>query len=286
MKLARWCCCGRSHVICGVALRSQYGQNHALVHGFERNRRDGCCWRTCAAKYVTLPIDYCYKSGNMKTMKTSAKSTRSRDTQRAYEGLRRLITQNQIPAGERLAEVSWSNRLRTSRPAVREAFALLAHEELLARGERGGFFVAKYTEEDLAKMFQARIVLETGALRLMATLPLDEELLDRMGKHCQTMEYLLDHELLLGFCEVDREFHITLVKLTGNEWLVKMHRRTPSSHYSAVPEMDSAGIRQMGMDVIGDHREIYQAIRERRFDDAIAALERHLTVDVSLHYSF
>ena len=230
-------------------------------------------------------IDSSHNTGRIKVVKTAKKSTRSRNTLRVYEGLRRLLVQEQIPAGKRLGEVEWSNRLRASRPAVREAFALLAHEELLSRGDRGGFFVAKYTEEDLRKIYQARIVVETGALRLLTGIELDEQLLNRMAEYCQTMEYLLDHEVLLGFNEMDRMFHATLVELAANEWLTKMQRRTPASHF-AFPEIDSAAIRKGGLDVIRDHRDVYQAIRDDRIDDAVATLEKHLTIDPSLHYSF
>ena len=212
-------------------------------------------------------------------MATAGTSTRRDDTLRAYSGLRRLLIQDQLPPGKRLAEVEWSNRLRTSRPAVREALALLAHEELLVRGERGGFFVAKYNEEDLVKIFQARIVVETGAVRLMAERKLDQQLLDRMGEYCETMEYLLNHEVLLGFCEIDRKFHTTLVELAGNDWLVKMHRRTPAAQFVFPEEVDSASLRQMGLEVVHAHREIYRAICERRTEDAAAALQKHLTID-------
>ena len=215
----------------------------------------------------------------------TTKSARGRDALRAYEGLRRLLVQEQIPAGKRLGEVEWSGRLGTSRPAIREAFALLAHEELLSRGERGGFFVAKYGEEDLRKILQARIVLETGAIRLMADIELDPERLRQMAEYCQTMEYLLDHEVLLGFGEIDRKFHMALVELANNEWLVKMYRRTPASHF-VFPEVDSKAIREMGLAAIQDHRDIHQAISQRRIEDAAAALQKHLTVDPSLHFKF
>lgn len=215
----------------------------------------------------------------------SVKTARGRDTQRVYEGLRRLLIQEQIPVGKRMAEVEWSSRLKTSRPAVREAFAMLAHEELLKRGERGGFFVPKYTTEDLYKILQARIVVETGALRLTALSEPNANLLQRMREYCQTMGYLLDQEVLLGFGEIDRKFHMTLVELSGNEWLVKMHRRTPSSHF-VFPEADSAAIREMGLAAIRDHHEICEAIAEHRTDDAVDALQKHLTVDPSLHFNF
>ena len=216
----------------------------------------------------------------------TAESARSRNTFRAYEGLRRLLVQEQIPPGTRLGEVEWSNRLGTSRPSVREAFALLAHEELLSRGERGGFFVAKYTEGDLRKIFQARIVVETGALRLMAAVELDEQLLNRMVECGQIMERLLEHESLLGLGEIDRKFHMILVELADNEWLVKMHRRTPPSQFVFPEGMDLAAIKNMGRDIIRDHSEICQAIRQRRTDDAVATLERHLTIDPSLRFRF
>jgi DNA-binding GntR family transcriptional regulator len=218
-------------------------------------------------------------------MNTTVQSTRRRDTLRAYDGLRRLLLQQQIPPGTRLKEVEWSTRLKTSRPSVREAFAMLAHEEMLARGERGGFFVAKYTEDDLYKILQARIVLETGALQLLAHMEPDPQLLDRMAEYCETMEYLLDNEVLLGYGEMDRKFHATLVELAGNEWLVRMYRRTPSSHF-AFPEADSAAIREMGLAAIRDHREIHRGICDRRIGSAVATLQKHLTVDPALHYKF
>jgi hypothetical protein len=37
---------------------------------------------------------------------------------------------------------------------------------------------------------------------------------------------------------------------------------------------------------IRDHREIHKAIGERRTEDAVAALQKHLTVDPSLHFKF
>ena len=218
-------------------------------------------------------------------MKTQLSSTSHDDTLRAYAGLRQLLVLDQLPPGKRLPEVEWSNRLQTSRPAIREALALLAHEELLVRGERGGFFVAEYTQEDLAKIFQARIVVETGAVRLMVGRELDQKLLDRMGEYCKTMEYLLNHEIWLGFCEIDRKFHMTLVELAGNEWLVRMHRRTPAGQF-VFPEADSATIKQVGLDVTRAHREIHQAICERRTEDAVVALEKHLTLDPSHQHRF
>ena len=102
------------------------------------------------------------------------------------------------------------------------------------------------------KILLARIVVETGALRLMATIDPDQQLLDHMAEYCQTMEYLLDHQILLGFAEIDRKFHTTLVDLVGNEWLVKMHHRTPLSHF-VFREIDLATIQELGLAIIWDH---------------------------------
>jgi GntR family transcriptional regulator, vanillate catabolism transcriptional regulator len=219
-------------------------------------------------------------------MKTSSRSARRHDTLRAYEGLRRLLVHDQLPPGKRLPEVEWSHRLGTSRPAIREAFALLAHEELLARGDRGGFFVSKYDEKDLAKILQARMVVETGALRAMAAIELDQQLLDRMGEYCRLMSDLLDHESFLGLGEIDRKFHMALVELAQNEWLVKMHRRTPASQFVFPEELDLAALLEAGRQILRDHREVYEAICDRRFEDAVTALQRHLTIDPSLRFKF
>lgn len=152
--------------------------------------------------------------------------------------------------------------------------------------ERGGFFVAKYDEKDLAEIFQARRVVEIGAVQSMASIELDPELLDRLGEYCRILEDLLEHDSFLGFGEIDRKFHVDLVALANNEWLVKMHRLTPASQFVFPEELDLTATREAGRDIIRDHRGIYQAIRDRRIDDAIAVLKEHLTLDPSLRFRF
>src|SRR6186713_1785708 len=98
-------------------------------------------------------------------MKTTLPSRSMRDL--AYQGLRRLLVLQRIPAGERLREPQWAEELGVNRMALREAFARLEAEGLIEKGERTGYFVPVLTDGDLDEIKYARVVLECAAIDLI-----------------------------------------------------------------------------------------------------------------------
>jgi len=208
-------------------------------------------------------------------------SPRTAQNETAYQQLRRLLMFSQIRPGVRLAEKEWAERLRVHRAAVREAMILLAHEGLLKRGHRGGYFTPLLEQRDLDEIMQVRTIIEVGAIRLIGARPPSEEDDARLAATCDAMQQMLDSGFELGFAEADRRFHSVLVELSRNERLIAI------CHRAALPLMTSRLVdpdarRQAARQTIAEHREIQQLVALRLVPQAVERLEHHLSTSHQL----
>ena len=84
----------------------------------------------------------------------------------AYNELSHRILIGEIPASERIVEEAWADRLGVNRAAIRESLTRLLGEGLVRQGERGGFFVAEMSDDEIREVREVREILETAAFRL------------------------------------------------------------------------------------------------------------------------
>lgn len=83
----------------------------------------------------------------------------------AYETLKNAIITGEIPAGERIVETEYANRLHISRTPLREALRKLERDGLVEYMVRRGVVVRAFTIDDIEQIYTIRNVLE------MLTLP-------------------------------------------------------------------------------------------------------------------
>lgn len=205
----------------------------------------------------------------------SAMSEKSLQSQTCYQQLRRMVLLGQVPAGERFREVEWASRLGVHRSSLREALSGLAHEGLIRRGERGGFFSPLYEQRDLDEVLEVRAILEAGAIRLIAARPPADVPLHRLSEACDVMQQLLESDLELGFVEADRRFHQILIELTENQKLISIHQRAPLPIIFS-RQVDAERRRRGAIQTIDEHRRITQLLMDRQFDAAVELLQHHL----------
>ena len=84
----------------------------------------------------------------------------------AYNELTLRIQTGEIAAGERIVEELWAERIGVNRAAIREGLTRLLGEGFVRQGERGGFFVAEMSDEEIRQIREVREILETSAFRL------------------------------------------------------------------------------------------------------------------------
>lgn len=203
----------------------------------------------------------------------SAAARSQRD--RAYESLRRLLILRQVPEGQRLREVPWSERLGVNRTALREALSRLHSEGLVVEGEKTGYLVPVLTDEDRGDILEARLVIEVAAVeRIIARGACRRENLAPLRKLCEELEWMLQRDYALELCEADHRFHDALIRLAANQRLEQVYRCLPHvgpPDMRLAPRECIAQARQM----LADHRELLEAMQARRSDAAGEILRRH-----------
>lgn len=134
------------------------------------------------------------------------------------ERLRGEICRGQLLPGTRLAESAEAKRLGVSRVPVREAFAALEREGLLAFTPTGRTVVKELTARDFEELFAMRLLIEPEAARTV-----------RLGpEQCRFLEEIIDAtreaSSLADVTRLDLDFHEALVAASGNSRLLKAWR--------------------------------------------------------------
>ena len=78
----------------------------------------------------------------------------------AYEVLKKAIITGEIPAGERIVETDYADRLHISRTPLREALRKLERDGLVEYVMRRGVIVHSFTAEDVEQIYTIRNCLE------------------------------------------------------------------------------------------------------------------------------
>jgi DNA-binding GntR family transcriptional regulator len=203
------------------------------------------------------------------------KGERSGQNRDCYAQLRRLLIHLQIRPGSRIVEAEWSKRLNVHRTALREAMSMLAHEGLLRRGEKGGYFAPLLEQRDLDEIWAVRAILEAGAVRLLAERRPKDLDLTPLANAIDAMEQMLEDGYELGFLEADRRFHSLLVELSGNQRLIELYSRAPLPLMpSLLPDREAR--HKAMLKTVSEHQDIARLIREQRTAEAIDRLQEHL----------
>jgi GntR family transcriptional regulator, vanillate catabolism transcriptional regulator len=113
-------------------------------------------------------------------------------------GLRDLVYAGAVAPGERLSEVSISERLGLSRTPVRAALARMEQEGILEAIPSGGYAVRSFTEADVHDAIELRGTLEGMAARLAAERGVQPARLVAMKALVAKLDNAEFHEMLAG----------------------------------------------------------------------------------------
>ena len=135
-----------------------------------------------------------------------------------HEALLERIVAGDLPPGTRLRQEALAEELGVSRTPLREALVRLASEGLVDFMPNRGATVALRDFTDMQQAWRARLVIEPGAARLAAELRAAdsvERLRESVGR-----QRVVAGDLTTSFA-LNREFHLTLVRASGNAHLAQ-----------------------------------------------------------------
>jgi DNA-binding GntR family transcriptional regulator len=198
--------------------------------------------------------------------------------------LRSGIIDGRLVAGTLYSVQSLATDLGVSRTPVREALIDLESRGMVRFERNHGVRVLETSVHDLKEILTLRLLLEVPAT-FRAAEQLTPEQLDELGK------LVADGEALLGgkgkkpksqyerVLDIDRQFHTMILQASGNRRLAEYvdHLRDLLSMRGLYTV---AAQRDLGK-YLGEHREIYDALKHRDATEAASIMRRHI-VDTAL----
>jgi DNA-binding GntR family transcriptional regulator len=201
-----------------------------------------------------------------------------------YDILWERILALEIPAGTRMRDIEWAEKLDVSRTPVREALRKLQKDGVLEAAGHGRFVLKRIDAEDLRSLYRCRAVLEGLALRDLRPYirPEDIARLDVIAR--KTDASLAARDFLTAY-QLNTEFHGEIVALARNQhlkMLLDTLRRLilyARSSLRAMIEGDEALTTMYAEHLQRSqehHRAILAAITAHDFDKAAVQMEKHL----------
>jgi DNA-binding GntR family transcriptional regulator len=141
--------------------------------------------------------------------------------QQVCEAIQTALAAGKLHPGQRLIELELAAQMQVGSPTVREALIELEHLGFVTRIPNRGTFVTKLTEEEAAKIYAVREVLEGYAVRL-AKSRISSAGLESLRRRLHAMQEAAEEADRLAFYEADIAFHRALWELTDNKYLIKM----------------------------------------------------------------
>jgi DNA-binding GntR family transcriptional regulator len=187
--------------------------------------------------------------------------------------LRRDIVENRWKSGARLSEPLLCKQFGVSRTPLREALKTLEAEGLVRLVPHVGAVVTDPSPTEIAETMEILIGLEQLAATRVAQSAADDVLRGIERIYAQ-MRQAARRRDAAGYYELNNDFHLSIVRGTGNRSLVDLHEKVM---WHVHRERHRANVvESVTVESAESHDEIVQAITRRHAEEAGVAMRRHL----------
>lgn len=163
--------------------------------------------------------------------------------------LRAALVSGQMRPGEVYSAPILATQFGVSATPVREAMLELVKEGLVTTMPNRGFRVRELSDRELDEITQIRLLLEVPTMLDVAA-SAEPEALEALRPTAQRIVDAAIAKDLIGYLDHDRQFHLTLLAMSGNDQLVTM-----------VGEL-RARSRLFGLERLADTGELVDSARE------------------------
>ncbi len=192
---------------------------------------------------------------------------------RIHAEIRAAIIGRRLPPGTKLTEEIIAESFACARGPVRWALDRLQDERLVSHVAHRGAFVAEPAEEEARHLFAARRIIESGVVRCLCGLAHrgDFAPLSRCVDSENDAKARGDAEEAL---RLSGEFHLIMAAMTKNPIVESVLHELEPRTILAIQVHQRAGTSGCRPD---EHRELLALMRAGRTEEAMAAMDRHLT---------
>lgn len=202
------------------------------------------------------------------------------NTLSAYEKLKDMIIDGELPAGSNHLENTLAVKLGMSRTPVREACLMLEAKGLVNIQPRKGMRVAPLSTRGMREIYEVLTELESLAARQAADKNYSPKDLETLQKSIQDMEAALAENRLLDWADADGAFHHELVRLGGNRHIETIFMEFADHVRRA--RIATLNARPLPLKSNDDHAALYNAILRGQPEKAEQIHRLHRTNSMEL----
>jgi DNA-binding GntR family transcriptional regulator len=196
----------------------------------------------------------------------------------AYEKIRDKILRRELMPGDYLVELKLVEELNMSRTPIRKAIDMLVDEGLVGRVPNKCTFVKSTVQGELIMAYELCEALDGMAAYLLAeqvakgTLADDD--LEVLRQIASDLVRHLNNKNMKRWAELDKLFHITLVMMSGNEFIIRANQENYKHineilWFKVVQDVDIEGSNHMHLDMLlaisaGDKEKSRKIAQEHR----------------------
>ncbi len=192
---------------------------------------------------------------------------------RAYQELKRIILEHQIPQGGKLNEIELAAALGVSRTPVREAINRLGKEGFVEIFPQRGAFVIQFSEKDIYELFLIRENLEGLAACLAA---------ERVtGKDLTSLESCIHgfkepygKRDIQRYARQDFKFHQTIVLLSNARRLINLISTLHDQ--IRIFRLTPVGLSSQMKTALIEHQRLLEALEKKDPEEAERRMRQHI----------
>jgi DNA-binding GntR family transcriptional regulator len=209
-------------------------------------------------------------------MKAQAEAVLNQDTnltEMAYRKIKEMMLNYDIVPGQRLIFVDLAKRLGVSRTPVNNALSILANEGFLDFVPNQGYTVHQITREEAGSLYELREIIELGAIE-KAMENLSSEKIEILKRQKCLYETSVIENVSRGRFTLDQEFHASYIRMAENPYVTDYFREIYQRIFlrHRIEGLPTGRAKQ----VVLEHSEIYDAIRQRNLKGARQLISRHI----------
>ena len=196
--------------------------------------------------------------------------------QQVAHALRAAMVSGQLRPGVVYSAPMLAEKFGVSATPVREAMLDLAKEGLVEAVRNKGFRVTELSGQELDELTSIRILIEVPTVAAIAR-DCDEELaaqVEALRPIARLIEKCAVEIDLIGYIEADRQFHLELLSLAGNEQLVAVIGDLRArSRLFGLQQLAERGLLS---DSAREHEQLLDLVIARDAEGAAALMEQHM----------
>lgn len=191
----------------------------------------------------------------------------------AYDRIKGLMIAGELDFDSIYSTNQFAEILGVSRTPVREALLQLSAEGLLTSMQGRGFKIKKFSENRIKEFFETRQMIESYIIRQLVDSSIELNI-SELDEIMIQMKNCADTGDIYGFLETDKAFHMNLIRRYGNQLLVSIMENIRD----LIAIFGRKALANPGRihEVIKEHQEIIQALKQNNKQKAAESIKYHL----------